>query len=474
MSEKRDNDMSTPPLSQRGRYGGLVANLLTLSDFAVIAIVYGIILWANPEMLHRHPRLVGLLVTLAYAPSAWYLREIRSSRAIQMDHILFNAFRAVGMHALFFSTMLFFLDIDYVPGRVYAEFYGGIIVALPLWWVVSRLVLKAYRRWGRNFSRVAIVGTGPTACRLYEAMTSDAGFGYRVFGFVGDNPGPDFPYKKLYSGPLSGLENFVRRNDIDQIYYTLSGEDDSAIGESIRVADHNMAQFFLVPQLSRYVTRSFAIRPIGEVPVLSTRNNPLTSAVNRSIKRVCDIAISSVVLIASPVVLIPVTIAIKLSSPGPIFFKQRRTGYMGKEFTCWKFRTMRVNDSADSAQATKDDPRKTRVGNFLRRSSIDELPQFWNVLRGDMSVVGPRPHMLVQTREYSKLIDKYMVRHLIKPGITGWAQVNGYRGQTEQLWQMERRVKYDVWYIENWSFLLDVKIIFRTVINALHGEENAF
>ena len=205
MSEKRDNDMSIPPLSQRGRYGGLVANLLTLSDFVVIAIVYGIILWANPEMLHRHPRLVGLLVTLAYAPSAWYLREIRSSRAIQMDHILFNAFRAVGMHALFFSTMLFFLDIGYVPGRVYAEFYGGIIVALPLWWVVSRLVLKAYRRWGRNFSRVAIVGTGPTACRLYEAMTSDAGFGYRVFGFVGDNPGPDFPYKKLYSGPLSSF-----------------------------------------------------------------------------------------------------------------------------------------------------------------------------------------------------------------------------------------------------------------------------
>ena len=153
---------------------------------------------------------------------------------------------------------------------------------------------------------------------------------------------------------------------------------------------------------------------------------------------------------------------------------RKRTGYKGKEFTCLKFRTMKVNTTSDTAQASKNDPRKTRVGDFLRRTSIDELPQFINVLRGDMSVVGPRPHMLAHTDQYSKLIDKYMVRHLIKPGITGWAQVNGYRGQTGQLWQMERRVEFDVWYIENWSFLLDLKIVMRTIVNALHGEENAF
>ena len=167
-------------------------------------------------------------------------------------------------------------------------------------------------------------------------------------------------------------------------------------------------------------------------------------------------------------------IAIKISSPGPVYFRQKRTGYHGKEFQCLKFRTMKVNATADSAQATKDDPRKTRLGEFLRRTSLDELPQFINVLRGEMSVVGPRPHMLKHTEDYSKLVDRYMLRHIVKPGITGWAQVNGYRGITDELWKMEKRVEYDVWYVENWSFLLDLKIVVRTVMNAVHGESNAF
>ena len=172
--------------------------------------------------------------------------------------------------------------------------------------------------------------------------------------------------------------------------------------------------------------------------------------------------------------IIPVGIGIKLSSPGPIFFVQKRTGYRGQAFNCYKFRTMRVNDDSDTLQASKGDPRVTWFGNFLRRSSIDELPQFFNVWRGDMSVVGPRPHMVAQTEMYSELIDKYMLRHTIKPGITGWAQVRGYRGQTEELWQMEKRVEFDVWYAENWSFFLDMKIIFRTIWNALKGEDNAY
>ncbi|MGL5893358.1 MAG: sugar transferase [Bacteroidales bacterium] len=166
--------------------------------------------------------------------------------------------------------------------------------------------------------------------------------------------------------------------------------------------------------------------------------------------------------------------AIKSSSPGPIFFKQTRTGLNGADFTCYKFRTMHVNSQADTQQAEKNDPRKTRLGNFLRKSSIDELPQFINVLLGDMSVVGPRPHMLRHTEEYSAIIDRYMVRHLIKPGITGWAQVNGFRGETKTLKQMESRIKRDVWYLENWSFLLDVRIILLTILNAIRGEENAY
>ena len=193
------------------------------------------------------------------------------------------------------------------------------------------------------------------------------------------------------------------------------------------------------------------------------------------IKRLFDIVVSLIaIVIVSATILIPIIIAIKLSSKGPILFKQKRTGYRGREFVCLKFRTMKVNADADTRQATKDDPRKTKVGDFLRKTSLDELPQFLNVLYGNMSVVGPRPHMVKQTDEYRKLINRYMVRHTIKPGITGLAQVSGFRGQTEKLWQMEKRVEYDVKYIENWTFWLDIKIMVRTVLNAVQGEKNAY
>lgn len=166
--------------------------------------------------------------------------------------------------------------------------------------------------------------------------------------------------------------------------------------------------------------------------------------------------------------------AIKITSPGPIFFKQKRSGEAGKEFWCYKFRSMRVNKDSDTMQATKNDPRKTKLGNFLRKSNIDELPQFINVLLGSMSVVGPRPHMLKHTEEYSKLVDKYMVRHLIKPGITGWAQINGFRGETKELWQMEGRVERDIWYLEHWTFMLDLYIIYKTVKNLIRGDKEAY
>lgn len=175
-----------------------------------------------------------------------------------------------------------------------------------------------------------------------------------------------------------------------------------------------------------------------------------------------------------PVIFIVVGIAIKVTSPGPILFKQRCNGESGKEFWCYKFRSMCVNPDSDKMQATKDDLRKTRVGNFLRKSNIDELPQFINVLLGDMSIVGPRPHMLKHTEEYSKLIDKYMVRHLIKPGITGWAQIHGFRGETKELWQMKARVARDIWYLEHWTFILDLYIIYKTVANIIKGEKEAY
>ena len=208
--------------------------------------------------------------------------------------------------------------------------------------------------------------------------------------------------------------------------------------------------------------------------MFTNHREPLEDPLNRIIKRTFDLVFSSVVcLMLLP--LIPIIgLIIKIQSPGPIFFRQERTGFNGKNFDCYKFRSMHVNKDADKIQATEHDVRKFAFGNFMRKCNIDELPQFFNVLIGDMSVVGPRPHMLYHTEHYSKLINEYMVRHLCKPGITGLAQVSGYRGETKELWQMKDRVRLDIWYIENWSVWLDLSIIAKTFVSIFKPDKNAY
>lgn len=227
--------------------------------------------------------------------------------------------------------------------------------------------------------------------------------------------------------------------------------------------------------MTNYLHHRVYFNMLGNVPYLSLYREPLSRPENRALKRAFDIVVSGVFLVTLfPIIFIIVAIITKLTMPGPIFFKQKRNGLNGKEFYCYKFRSMKVNADADKLQATKDDPRKTRWGDIMRKTNIDEMPQFWNVLKGDMSVVGPRPHMLKHTEEYSKLIDKYMIRHFVKPGITGWSQVTGFRGETKQLSQMEGRVEGDIWYIEHWSIGLDLYIMYRTVRNIIEGDNAAY
>lgn len=459
---------------KRRPYGKYLTALFSVSDLALVNILFAVTLVICPDIVHL-PKIRDLwaVVNMSYLPVLlWVSRKPHQQRVLLMDHVMRSAFAVVGIHALFFFLLVVFLRIDDVPLETYFVYYGLMVVFIPLWWMISRLLIKSLRSRGYNFARVAIVGTDATAMRLYEELQSDAGFGYKVMGFFSDKPSPGFHGKLL--GGIDDLERVGKEMHFDHVFYTLSGEDEKSLSKVMKIADDNVMRFYYVPRISRRVARSFELNNIGVVPVLSVRRNPLNSAFNSGLKRAFDIAFSSVVLLLSPLVYIPVAIAIKLSSPGPVFFKQERTGYKGQTFKCWKFRTMRVNASADTRQATSDDPRTTKLGQFLRRTSIDELPQFVNVWLGDMSVVGPRPHMLKHTEDYAKLIDLYMVRHVVRPGITGYAQVNGYRGITDELWKMEKRVEFDVWYIENWSFLLDMKIIVRTIINAIHGEKNAF
>lgn len=461
-------------INQRGRYGRYIQGMLTAVDFFILNIAFFLTEWLTPEFDSPHPRAIWLLANIAYIPAAYFLSDTKKLRAIGMEHVFAASLKAVLLHAPIFIACLFFLQIESIPFRAFAEFYGILFILFPLWWTASRLILKHFRGRGRNFSKVVIVGDNPTGHRLYRELTSDAGFGYRVLGFFDDGPPhPDSP-DNIYHGSFASLPEFLNEHAVNEVFCTLPGSDERRTKEVLKMAEAAVTQCYYVPTVTKHLSRTFDLFAIGTMPVLSVRHQPLKQMRNRVLKRGFDLIFSSVALIFSPLVIIPVAIAIKASSPGPIFFKQKRTGYLGREFNCYKFRTMRVNSESDTRQASKDDPRKTRVGNFLRRTSIDELPQFFNVWRGDMSVVGPRPHMLSHTEQYSALIDKYMVRHYIKPGITGWAQINGYRGQTEELWQMEERVRHDVWYIEHWTFFLDMKIIARTVYNAICGEKNAF
>jgi putative colanic acid biosynthesis UDP-glucose lipid carrier transferase len=214
---------------------------------------------------------------------------------------------------------------------------------------------------------------------------------------------------------------------------------------------------------------------LHDLPILTVRKEPLEEVVNRVIKRVFDIVVSTAVAVFILSWLVPLLgLLIKLETPGPIFFVQIRSGKNNKPFRCYKFRSMGVNREANTTQATKNDKRVTRIGRILRKTSVDELPQFLNVLKGEMSVVGPRPHMLKHNRSFSQLAEDYMIRQFLKPGITGWAQVNGYRGEITELLHIKKRVEYDLWYLENWSLQLDLRIMFMTVYNVFHGEKNAY
>ena len=321
-----------------------------------------------------------------------------------------------------------------------------------------------------------IVGDGPAAEEIFQYCEDQTVRGYRFCGLFNDTPVNGALGTRL-AGDVEAAKAYAIQNRIDIVYCALPGTRRQEITELMEFCERNTIRFRVIPSAESFipVVKTTDLEFHGAVPVSKLRREPLDRTMNRRLKRAFDIVFSLGVIVFIFSWLFPMlAILVKLSSRGPVFFKQMRLGKDNKEFVCWKFRSMRMNKESDVKQATKNDPRVTAVGRFLRKSNLDEMPQFLNVLFGHMSVVGPRPHPLRLNDQYRDIIDKYMVRHFVRPGITGWAQVNGFRGETQTPELMERRVELDVWYLETWSFWLDLRIVVKTVTNMFGKDPNAY
>jgi putative colanic acid biosynthesis UDP-glucose lipid carrier transferase len=295
--------------------------------------------------------------------------------------------------------------------------------------------------------------------------------GYRYKGYFDNNKSES----TSYLGQIEDSFQYVLQNSIDEIYCMASQLSSSEIRNLINFADNNFKKLKIIPDNKDVYTRAMGVELFGVIPVLNLRKSPLDSDLARVGKRGFDILFSALVIILLLSWLTPLLfILLNIESKGPVFFKQQRHGYNKKVFWCYKFRSMSPNIEANTSMCSKNDHRITKIGRILRKTSIDELPQFFNVFLGEMSVVGPRPHMQSHTHQYETSVDKYLVRHFVKPGVTGLAQIKGYRGEIVKKADIINRVRMDVFYIEKWCLMMDIKIIYYTIFNALRGEEKAY
>ncbi len=450
-----------------------------LGDFILVnALFWAVMYLYKPEIIsYLGLKYHMVLVNMAYAISLFSTGIILDRRIVNSENIVALVFKTAAIFGGILIASTTILSNAMFSPIYWAIYIVGVFLVIASWRVFSRLILKSYRSHGGNHRQLIILGAGSVAQRVYSSTVKNLEYGYRFIGFFDDRAKEDYKVDPtLVKGTLADVERFAEEYGADEIICALPAGDDRKALPILKYAENNLIRFYIVPDFMRFIRKSVSLTTLADsIPIISLREEPLKKGFNKFIKRTFDIFVSLLFTICLfPILFIVLGSIIKLTSKGPIFFKQKRTGENGKDFTCLKFRTMTVNEDADKKQATKGDARITKIGAFMRRTNLDEMPQFLNVLIGDMSIVGPRPHMLKHTEEYSHIIDKYMVRHFAKPGITGWAQVTGFRGETKDLSEMEGRIKQDVWYIENWTFWLDLKIIIKTVTNMIRGEEKAY
>lgn len=446
--------------------------LLNLATIVSALIRFG----SLDKLLTREERTVSLLAILVWIGLLLQNDSNRSIRIEPIESILVRTIKKLVIHAALISIFVLYLRYYDISRLRLLFFYLVFFVLLMISRFLSMKLLKYIRAQGYNFKTFVVVGANESGERIRKILAKDLTYGYKFLGFFDANADPLIVDPTSVLGDFNAIQKFVAERKVDEMYVALHIDQIEVINKLTQICEQNMVRIKFIPDFQLYTKSSkVEVSFYENTPVLMFRTEPLEYAINRLLKKAFDVVFSLLVIVLVFPWLFPVImLLIKIESPGPVFFKQERSGRDNRSFMCYKFRSMYVNGLAHRKQAEKGDSRITRFGSFIRKTSIDELPQFFNVFLGDMSVVGPRPHMVNLAKEYSDLINNYLVRQYAKPGITGWAQVNGYRGETKELVDMENRVEYDIWYIENWSLVLDIKIIIKTIINVVKGEENAY
>lgn len=449
----------------RKRYSHLITPLLVTIDLLIINCVIFFVNdrdFLNAEFL--------LFVNLFWIIISFFSNFYKVYRFTQV----YRVFSLLFVHLFLFTLVYFAYFGIFREGAIVNNQFKvlmSIIIGISVLKLLSFYALKLYRKGGKNFRNVVIIGQDNTSLNVARIFIEEEDLGYNYHGYFSDS----FKKNRQYLGTLDDSYDYIIDHNIDEIYCTVSELKKEQVKDFTKFANRTSRIIKLIPNSNELYSKNLRAEYYSNTLVLNVNRLPLDLAENKVIKRFFDIIFSLFVIVfllswLSPII----ALLIKLESKGPALFKQEREGLGGYHFICYKFRSMRVNKESETQHAKKNDERITKFGAFLRKTSLDELPQFFNVLKGDMSVVGPRPHISSFSEEYQKEIDNYMERHAVKPGITGLAQVTGYRGEVAHTSDIINRVRFDIFYIENWSLLLDFRIIIQTILNVFKGEEKAY
>lgn len=440
----------------------LITPLTILADFLILNLTSYFLPINLTEPLLFHGYISGSWVGISF-----YVGYYDIKRYAKLTEVLRVIVSQFSIYFVLMYAYIGFFKQPFMSRLALAEYVLLVFTAISAFKVLSYVFLLNYRERNRSdLVSVIVVGSNKMANQLIRVFAER-----REFGF---NFKKQFD-PKIGKFSLETVFNYIKENEIEEIYCSVAELKNEEIKSLINYADNNLKTLKFLPDDKNIYSQRLTFEYYDYLPIISLRDIPLHKKVNASLKRVFDMVFSLFIILGILLWLTPLmAILIRIESKGPLFFVQLRSGLDNHPFYCYKFRSMAMNKDADQVQAGKNDMRVTRIGRFIRRTSIDELPQFYNVFFGNMSVVGPRPHMLKHTQEYAKKVDKYMVRHFVKPGITGLAQVKGYRGEIEKQSDIQNRVKFDIFYIENWSLLLDIKIIVQTILNVFKGEKKAY